>query len=174
MSWFQTFTCTFSFEIACPPLPAPSSPPDANPPRCWTRAATVEGTHPVSAAGLGPKCAGFGSCGSPSPWVLDSPAAIWAAGLLGAAGLGDLRADRENQRTRTLCACCGDKRDFSAIPTAVLRPGDVPRLRGGAGDSLPGLDKQGGRIEMIIGPMFAGKSTELMRRIRRHQLALRK
>ena len=28
-----------------------------------------------------------------------------------------------------------------------------------------------GRIELIIGPMFAGKSTELLRRIKRHEIA---
>ena len=31
-----------------------------------------------------------------------------------------------------------------------------------------------GRIELIIGPMFSGKSTELLRRMRRHQIANRK
>ena len=31
-----------------------------------------------------------------------------------------------------------------------------------------------GRIEIIVGPMFAGKSTELMRSIRRHNLACRR
>ena len=30
-----------------------------------------------------------------------------------------------------------------------------------------------GRIELILGPMFAGKSTELFRRIRRHEFAKR-
>ena len=28
-----------------------------------------------------------------------------------------------------------------------------------------------GHIELIIGPMFAGKSTELLRRMRRHEIA---
>ena len=28
-----------------------------------------------------------------------------------------------------------------------------------------------GRIELIIGPMFAGKSTELLRRVKRHEIA---
>ena len=45
-------------------------------------------------------------------------------------------------------------------------------------DSIRGgyeaVDNDAGRIEMIIGPMFAGKSTELMRRIRRHNLACRR
>ena len=31
--------------------------------------------------------------------------------------------------------------------------------------------KNKGRIEMIIGPMFAGKSTELLRRMRRYEIA---
>ena len=31
-----------------------------------------------------------------------------------------------------------------------------------------------GRIEMIIGPMFSGKSTELLRRIRRHKYSQQK
>lgn len=30
---------------------------------------------------------------------------------------------------------------------------------------------QRGRIELIIGPMFAGKSTELLRRVKRHEIA---
>lgn len=28
-----------------------------------------------------------------------------------------------------------------------------------------------GRIELILGPMFAGKSTELLRRVKRHEIA---
>lgn len=28
-----------------------------------------------------------------------------------------------------------------------------------------------GRIEMIIGPMFAGKSTEMLRRMKRHEIS---
>ena len=35
-------------------------------------------------------------------------------------------------------------------------------------------DKPRGRIEVILGPMFSGKSTELMRRIQRHQIANKK
>ncbi len=31
-----------------------------------------------------------------------------------------------------------------------------------------------GRIEVILGPMFSGKSTELLRRIRRHTIANQK
>lgn len=31
-----------------------------------------------------------------------------------------------------------------------------------------------GRIELILGPMFAGKSTELMRRVKRHRIAGRR
>ena len=30
---------------------------------------------------------------------------------------------------------------------------------------------RGGRIELVIGPMFSGKSTELLRRIRRYRFA---
>jgi thymidine kinase len=37
-----------------------------------------------------------------------------------------------------------------------------------------GMDKPKGRIELIIGPMFSGKSTELLRRIKRHQCANKK
>lgn len=33
------------------------------------------------------------------------------------------------------------------------------------------LPKLKGRIELIIGPMFAGKSTELLRRMKRHEIA---
>jgi thymidine kinase len=32
-------------------------------------------------------------------------------------------------------------------------------------------NKMIGKIELIVGPMFAGKSTELIRRIKRHQIA---
>ena len=28
-----------------------------------------------------------------------------------------------------------------------------------------------GRIELIIGPMFAGKSTELIRKVKRHEIS---
>lgn len=40
-------------------------------------------------------------------------------------------------------------------------------------ESLPlvSLPKAKGRIELILGPMFAGKSTELLRRVRRHEIA---
>ena len=31
-----------------------------------------------------------------------------------------------------------------------------------------------GRIEMIIGPMFAGKSTELLRRVQKHRISGKK
>jgi thymidine kinase len=31
--------------------------------------------------------------------------------------------------------------------------------------------RQAGRLEVILGPMFSGKSTELIRRIRRHTIA---
>ena len=33
---------------------------------------------------------------------------------------------------------------------------------------------EGGQIQLILGPMFSGKSTELMRRIKRYQVATRK
>ena len=33
------------------------------------------------------------------------------------------------------------------------------------------MDSNKGHIELIIGPMFSGKSTELMRRIKRHIIA---
>ena len=32
-------------------------------------------------------------------------------------------------------------------------------------------DKLRGHIELIVGPMFAGKSTELIRRLKRHEIA---
>ena len=35
------------------------------------------------------------------------------------------------------------------------------------------MDSSRGHIELIIGPMFSGKSTELMRRIKRHMIAKR-
>jgi len=34
--------------------------------------------------------------------------------------------------------------------------------------------KQRGRIELIMGPMFAGKSTELLRRVRRLEISGKK
>lgn len=34
------------------------------------------------------------------------------------------------------------------------------------------LDKGGGAIQLILGPMFSGKSTELLRRVQRHSLAM--
>ena len=33
---------------------------------------------------------------------------------------------------------------------------------------------KGGRIELILGPMFSGKSSEMFRRVQRHALAQRK
>ena len=38
----------------------------------------------------------------------------------------------------------------------------------------PHYKQQKGRIELIMGPMFAGKSTELMRRVRRHNISGKK
>ncbi len=35
------------------------------------------------------------------------------------------------------------------------------------------MDSTGGHIELIMGPMFSGKSTELQRRIKRHIIAKR-
>ena len=32
---------------------------------------------------------------------------------------------------------------------------------------------QGGEIQLILGPMFSGKTTELLRRVRRHKAAAR-
>jgi len=32
----------------------------------------------------------------------------------------------------------------------------------------------GGRVELILGPMFSGKSSEMFRRVQRHALAQRK
>lgn len=40
----------------------------------------------------------------------------------------------------------------------------------GAALSAHAVPKRG-RIELIIGPMFAGKSTELLRRVKRHEIA---
>lgn len=40
----------------------------------------------------------------------------------------------------------------------------------GAALGAHGVMKRG-RIELIIGPMFAGKSTELLRRVKRHEIA---
>lgn len=37
-------------------------------------------------------------------------------------------------------------------------------------DAVPGS----GSIELILGPMFSGKTTELLRRMRRHRLADRR
>jgi thymidine kinase len=35
----------------------------------------------------------------------------------------------------------------------------------------PGQIYKAGKIELILGPMFSGKTTELLRRINRHQIA---
>ena len=35
----------------------------------------------------------------------------------------------------------------------------------------PLKEKLRGRIECIVGPMFSGKSTELLRRLKRHEIA---
>lgn len=40
--------------------------------------------------------------------------------------------------------------------------------------NIPLHMKQRGRIEIIMGPMFAGKSTELLRRVKRHSIAGKK
>ncbi|XP_051889120.1 thymidine kinase, cytosolic [Pristis pectinata] len=40
-----------------------------------------------------------------------------------------------------------------------------------SGDSLSSPNKVKGQIQIIFGPMFSGKSTELMRRVRRFQIA---
>jgi len=56
-------------------------------------------------------------------------------------------------------------------------PTDLPQttqvaVRPSPGKGLKGyLPKLKGHIELIIGPMFAGKSTELMRRMKRHEVA---
>lgn len=54
--------------------------------------------------------------------------------------------------------------DFSTSPWCSQTLRSLARERGGG-------EAEDGRIEMILGPMFAGKSTELMRRMRRHKLA---
>ena len=52
-------------------------------------------------------------------------------------------------------------------------------MRLAAASSAAGLGQLGlgqglGRVELIVGPMFAGKTTELLRRLRRHELAGRR
>ena len=72
------------------------------------------------------------------------------------------------------CACCALEDDLE-IAAEICPRGDTRVLRGGAGDGVEAAGQDdGGRIELIVGPMFAGKSTELMRRIRRHKLAYRR
>ena len=39
---------------------------------------------------------------------------------------------------------------------------------------MPSKLPKGGRIELILGPMFSGKSSEMFRRVQRHALAQRK
>ena len=87
----------------------------------------------------------------------------------------------QGARASTSTGCAReDGAEFAASATAGDGDSASRRLRGGSGHPLRGggldgeLDGHCGRIEMIVGPMFAGKSTELMRRIRRHKLAYRR
>ena len=116
--------------------------------------------------------------------TMSVPIPLEAAGLAGndrggAAGrlTGEeiMKAERDSARAGA-CACCRVDHDLEA---AALECSSGVRcahpLRGGSGDGMAAdNDAACGRIEMIVGPMFAGKSTELMRRIRRHELAYRR
>ena len=87
-----------------------------------------------------------------------------------------MKADRDSGLCNS-CPCCAIELDLELAVAEQGGPGRIgPRsLRGGSGDGIAAShDNEGGRIEMIVGPMFAGKSTELMRRIRRHKLAYRR
>ena len=85
-----------------------------------------------------------------------------------------MKAERDSARAGA-CACCRVDHDLevAALECSSGVRGAHP-LRGGSGDGMQAEDAACGRIEMIVGPMFAGKSTELMRRIRRHELAYRR
>jgi len=59
----------------------------------------------------------------------------------------------------------------STSPTEVQQTNQIT-VKASPGKGLKGyLPKLKGHIELIIGPMFAGKSTELMRRMKRHEVA---
>ena len=60
-------------------------------------------------------------------------------------------------------AACSPPDSTSSKPQTFKRKGGIP-----AHHQLPKLK---GHIELIIGPMFAGKSTELLRRMKRHEVA---
>jgi hypothetical protein len=103
-----------------------------------------------------------------------SPAVLEACPSLSA---GDVMKAERERGLASGCACGAleDDLEVAVAAESSAQQGSPRTLRGGSGDGVAtsGHD-EGGRIEMIVGPMFAGKSTELMRRIRRHKLAYRR
>lgn len=88
-----------------------------------------------------------------------------------------MKAERDRSSVGA-CTCGRVDRDVevAALECNAGVDGAAHPLRGGSGDGVARASEEApcGRIEMIVGPMFAGKSTELMRRIRRHELAYRR
>ena len=85
----------------------------------------------------------------------------------------DIMKSERDSGLLNACPCCKIEEEIDRIAASQCGARANARpLRGGAGDSAAGPEC--GRIEMIVGPMFAGKSTELMRRIRRHKLAYKR
>ena len=93
------------------------------------------------------------------------------------AGEDIMKAERDRSSVGA-CTCGRVDRDVevAALECNAGVDGAAHPLRGGSGDGVARASEEApcGRIEMIVGPMFAGKSTELMRRIRRHELAYRR
>ena len=67
------------------------------------------------------------------------------------------------QSSNSPSTTAGSPPELSAAQQAYIQSPHGPKNK-----TLPKLK---GHIELIIGPMFAGKSTELLRRMKRHEIA---
>ena len=100
---------------------------------------------------------GGGAGGATAPGGAPGPAAGARGGGGGGAAAGG-RGPRLPLSARMAMAPAGE-----LSPTTVLPEAPAGKARG-----------QAGSIELVLGPMFAGKSTELARRMRRHTAAQRR